>query len=254
MTKQLTGAATQLKFWMKGLNMDDTSSLLVEGFDGNTWDTIATLEKLPDVGTIKTYNANSNPPLKPGFIQFRFTYTKNIGKLSFDDVSIIYKKSVPFFVSGYSNLFVKTNSKVISGLNPGTNYYYRVRAKTEDGTTSNSNVIAVTTKKVTLATDTANYKAGTQMDSSAVSIAKKGDLNIQVFPNPSPGEFILTLQNSNNEKLKIAVMDISGKILYKTTISNDGKYVFGKTFVPGAYFVNVNSGTLNKRMKVIKTK
>jgi hypothetical protein len=70
------------------------------------------------------------------------------------------------------------------------------------------------------------------MDSSAVSISKKEDFIIQVFPNPSPGEFILTLQNSKNEKLKIAVMDISGKILYETTTSNDGKYVFGKTFAP----------------------
>ena len=49
-----------------------------------------------------------------------------------------------------------------------------------------------------------------------------------------------------------AVMNASGKILYKTTTSSNGKYIFGKTFAPGAYFVNVNSGTLNKTIKVIK--
>jgi len=47
-------------------------------------------------------------------------------------------------------------------------------------------------------------------------------------------------------------MDISGKILYETTTSSDGKYIFGKTFIPGAYFVNVNAGTLNKTVKIIK--
>jgi hypothetical protein len=165
-------------------------------------DPIATLEKLPDVGTVKTYNANSNPRLKPGFIQFRFTYTKNIGKLFFDDVSIEYKNPVPFFIPGYNDLLVKTNSRLVTGLNPATNYYYRVRAKTEDGSTGNSNVITVTAKKVDSVIDIANYKTGTQMDSSAVNIAKKGEFNIQVFPNPSPVNLYLHCKTAKMKNLK----------------------------------------------------
>jgi hypothetical protein len=54
-------------------------------------------------------------------------------------------------LSGYNNLFVASNftSKLVSGLNPSTVYYYRVRAEGLSGgtpvTTSNSNVITVTT-------------------------------------------------------------------------------------------------------------
>ena len=201
-TNQLIGSATQLKFWIKGLNMDDTSSLLIEGFDGNTWVTIATLTKLPNIGTTKAYNANSNPPLKLGFIQFRFIYTKKIGKLLFDDVSIDCEKSLPFFVSGYSNLFVNTNSKVISGLNPATNYYYRVRAKTEDGSTGNSNVITVTTKKIDSVNDIANYQTGTHMESGAASIAKKEMLVSRYFQIPHPVNLSSHFKTAKMKNLK----------------------------------------------------
>ncbi|MCA6423363.1 MAG: T9SS type A sorting domain-containing protein [Flavobacterium sp.] len=54
-------------------------------------------------------------------------------------------------LAGYNNLFVASSftSKLVSGLNPSTVYYYRVRAEGLSGgtpvTTSNSNVITVTT-------------------------------------------------------------------------------------------------------------
>jgi len=51
----------------------------------------------------------------------------------------------PVYVVGYEDLFVNSNSKVVSGLLPLTNYYYRVR--TTDGVSSslNSNMIQVQT-------------------------------------------------------------------------------------------------------------
>ncbi|HRE79071.1 MAG TPA: T9SS sorting signal type C domain-containing protein [Flavobacterium sp.] len=54
-------------------------------------------------------------------------------------------------LAGYDNLFVSggLTSRVVSGLNPSTEYYYRVRAEGNSGsgpvTSSNSNVIMVTT-------------------------------------------------------------------------------------------------------------
>jgi hypothetical protein len=50
------------------------------------------------------------------------------------------------FVSGYENLDVgNITSRIVSGLSPGTNYYYRVRAYTVLGITSNSEVMTATT-------------------------------------------------------------------------------------------------------------
>ncbi len=50
------------------------------------------------------------------------------------------------YVSGYENLDVGNNTSAnITGLNPLTNYYYRVRANNSLGTSGNSNTVQVTT-------------------------------------------------------------------------------------------------------------
>ncbi|HEX5155176.1 MAG TPA: T9SS type A sorting domain-containing protein, partial [Parafilimonas sp.] len=230
----------------------DTSSLLVEGFDGNDWKVIANLTKLPKTGVIKTFNASSDPQLSQDFIQFRFTYTKSAGVLIFDDVSIKYKKTVPLFVPGYRNLLVQTNSKMVTGLQAGTNYYYRVRAITSDNFTGNSNVIGVITKKAASIVATAKlYAAEMITNSDTVNLAKR-QFAVQAFPNPSPGEFVLTLQTDNNENVKLTVTDTRGKVLYRSSGNGNCTFIFGKTFAPGEYFISVHCGKLNRSVKVIK--
>ncbi|HEX5155295.1 MAG TPA: T9SS type A sorting domain-containing protein, partial [Parafilimonas sp.] len=230
----------------------DTSSLLVEGFDGNDWKVIANLTKLPKTGVIKTFNASSDPQLSQDFIQFRFTYTRNAGALIFDDVSIKYNKPVPLFVPGYRNLLVETNSKIVTGLQAGTNYYYRVRAITSDNFTGNSNVIGVITKKAASTIDTVKlYLAGMATGTNIVNLTKQ-QFAVQVFPNPSPGEFMLTLQTDNKEDVKVTVTDTRGKILYRSSGNGNCTFIFGKTFAPGEYFISVHCGKLNRYIKVIK--
>ncbi len=50
-----------------------------------------------------------------------------------------------FFVSGYNDLAVTTNSVLVSGLSPGTTYYYQVRAGNVSGVSGNSSAISVLT-------------------------------------------------------------------------------------------------------------
>ena len=65
---------------------------------------------------------------------------------------------------------------------------------------------------------------------------------------------MLTLQINNNEKPEIIVTDMQGKIIYQAPGNNNGKYIFGKSFVPGTYFVNITSGDFKKTLKIIKLK
>jgi hypothetical protein len=52
------------------------------------------------------------------------------------------------YVPGYQNLDVgNVTSRNVTGLTQNTNYYYRVRAYNGNGTSSNSNVIALKTKR-----------------------------------------------------------------------------------------------------------
>ncbi len=73
---------SQLSFWIKGVNTDDLSELLVEGYDDPSWETVDNIIPLPTSGTTKTYNSVS------AYTKFRFTYTKSVGNMAFDDVDI----------------------------------------------------------------------------------------------------------------------------------------------------------------------
>lgn len=87
LTATVSGA-TELSFWIEGQVTDAISALLVEGLNG-TWSTIENINPLPTSGITKTYNSGSTPTLALGFTQFRFTYTKSLGNLAFDDVKVI---------------------------------------------------------------------------------------------------------------------------------------------------------------------
>ncbi len=200
-TKQLTGAANSLKFWLKGLNTDKESSLLIEGFDGNTWKKITTLTNLNKNGVSRTFNATSNPPLAHNFIQFRFTYTKKAGTLAFDDVSINYNNHVSSFVKGYNNVAVKSNLRVVTGLTPGTNYYYRVRAETGSTTTASSNVINATTcSKPVITNIIKNSIACAGGNDGFILLNITGGVAPLVYKWTGPNSFASSSQNINNLK------------------------------------------------------
>ncbi|HEX5153802.1 MAG TPA: sulfatase-like hydrolase/transferase [Parafilimonas sp.] len=254
-TQQFPSPVTQLSFWIKGLNTSKAGSLLVEGYNGNNWATITTLTNLSKNGSRKTFNATSNPPLSQNFTQFRFTYTKKAGTLAFDDVSIRYKNSVPFFIQGYDNLRVKINSKLVTGLTPATSYYYRVRAISGGIATDNSNVVVTTTNSaasLTAEEDIALAGNRTKHYDNNRAAAKESELLVSVSPNPSSAEFTLAIQSDRNERSEIIVMDMYGRKVCRTTGSSNSKYTFGKTLAPGEYFVFVSSGKLNRMIKILK--
>ncbi|MEO7080827.1 MAG: DUF1565 domain-containing protein, partial [Flavobacteriales bacterium] len=164
-TPVFPGSATSVSYWYKGQGTaGSASALLTEGYNGSSWVTIGTLTSIPSsvTGTV-TYPLNIND----GFVQFRFTYTKVSGNLAFDDASITYMAGTPDFLPGYDALPVAGTSQVVSGLNPSTTYYYRVRANSGCGTSLNSNVINVTTFTLGCHDPLAqNYDLGTVEDNS----------------------------------------------------------------------------------------
>ncbi len=142
-TPSLSGPATSLSFWIKGQGTNATSALLVEGYDGSNWVMVHTItNSLPTTGTVITYNAASTPALPGNLIRFRFTYTKSVGNLALDDISIDYGVLSPSYLPGYQDLIVNGLSQIVTGVTPcSTAYYYRVRAVSPTSTSGNSNVI-----------------------------------------------------------------------------------------------------------------
>jgi Secretion system C-terminal sorting domain len=144
------GTVTQLKFWMRGASITGASALLVEGYNGTSWVTVQNITPISNTAATMTYNASSSPALPSNLIQFRFTYTKSGGNVAFDDYTVTYNSSTPFFIPGYNNQPISGTSEILTGLDPLTTYYYRVRA-TNGTPTANSNTISVTTTCAALA-------------------------------------------------------------------------------------------------------
>jgi len=127
-TNTYASPITSFSFWAKQQS-GTTSSTLIEGYNGSTWVTIATLSN-NDVsstsGETKTYNLTAL-----GFnniTQIKMTYTKVQGILSIDDVTVTYGGSTITPVSGSPFTTTETSLQV-SGLTAATTYYYTVTAK-----------------------------------------------------------------------------------------------------------------------------
>ncbi|HEX8677096.1 MAG TPA: T9SS type A sorting domain-containing protein, partial [Segetibacter sp.] len=71
----------------------------------------------------------------------------NSGENNIDD--IVIKGNPGNFLKGYTNLSVTDTSQIISGISPGTSYYYRVRSVQGNFTSVNSNAVKVTTNGTT---------------------------------------------------------------------------------------------------------
>ncbi|HEY6914488.1 MAG TPA: hypothetical protein VI413_07420 [Paludibacter sp.] len=143
-TPVLPSAATEMKFWLKGLSAAG-SSLLVEGYDGSSWIQIDNIITPSSTAKTYLYNATSTPKLPYGMIQFRYTYTKVSNNIALDDVSFTYRgastlpiEGSPFTVNGATNM-------EFTGLHEATNYYYSVTAKNATAATAVSNEIHVST-------------------------------------------------------------------------------------------------------------
>ncbi len=72
----------------------------------------------------------------------------NAGESNIDDI-LVFGESYQTLVVGYDNLTVNSTSKNITGLNPNSTYYYRVRSIASASTSNNSNLITVTTLNTT---------------------------------------------------------------------------------------------------------
>lgn len=89
--KVSTGVVTApsvMSFYIKGLGTMTGSSLLVEGYNGYSWQTIENIISLPTTPTTKTYTTGSHSI--NNYSKFRYTFTKggSSANLVFDDVDI----------------------------------------------------------------------------------------------------------------------------------------------------------------------
>lgn len=78
--------------------------------------------------------------------------------------------------------------------------------------------------------------------------------SINLFPNPATNHLTIALPNTN-EKVEITITDITGKIIYSTTVSETQKIeVNTKDFAEGIYVVQIQTADFIETKKLIVEK
>jgi hypothetical protein len=77
-----------MSFWLQGLGTMTGSSLLVEGFNGFSWNTIENITSIPTSATTKTYTVAGNSIDNYSKFRFKFTKGASSANIAFDDVDI----------------------------------------------------------------------------------------------------------------------------------------------------------------------
>jgi uncharacterized protein YjiK/2',3'-cyclic-nucleotide 2'-phosphodiesterase (5'-nucleotidase family) len=78
--------------------------------------------------------------------------------------------------------------------------------------------------------------------------------NVFAYPNPFSDNFKLSLESPSNDKVNVAVFDLSGKLIEQREINSNeiNALDLGNNYPSGVFNVIVNQGTNNKIVRVVK--
>lgn len=88
----------------------------------------------------------------------------------------------------------------------------------------------------------------------SVGINDKSDIKnkeITVYPNPSSGRFTIEFPPGMNDEYTISVMDLTGRIIYKTADSKLKKTIHLEEFSTGKYILNIQTATTSKTQSLL---
>jgi immune inhibitor A len=146
-TEQYPLPATKLSFYVHSLP-DNTGNLSNCGFkvegmnEQNVWFKIDSIPVTSTLKGIKSYPFTE----AQDFVRFRFTYTKGLGYLTFDDVTTGFSKQLTY---NLRESWITDTFDTINNMTPNTAYFYKVRASDKNSSYENitafSNEISVKT-------------------------------------------------------------------------------------------------------------
>jgi len=83
-------------------------------------------------------------------------------------------------------------------------------------------------------------------------IGKSNFKNVELFPNPVNGWFVLRVSLERREDVNVVISDISGNILKQTLLQNDQYYLYNDIIQkPGIYFITLVTAVEKETLKLI---
>jgi len=137
----------------------------------------------------------------------------------------------------------------------GGSYNYKT---TNGGLSWTTETWGATVNRFRFFSDTIGYAAGAKVykfDPSTISIAEHAEENfVQVFPNPFSQEIALTMQAQHAKRLRIAIRNCLGQLVYEAQENDPGAtQTVDLHFLPaGIYLLEVTADELRTVRKLVK--
>ena len=181
LTTPLVENMLDISFWMERDPGPFTPTMLIETFDGTSWNVLENITNLNSNGEYYVYNFNTSPALLPNQKRVRFTYTKNGGFTAFDDVEIICEAGC-----------VKSNPTAASTFTQGNTDYDKIEFSLSSGNGDNQIIFlsdaAITASPVdNTIYYSEDYGDGSELSADVFTVYKSTYDNTQTLEALEPG-------------------------------------------------------------------
>lgn len=78
------------------------------------------------------------------------------------------------------------------------------------------------------------------------------NLSIRAYPNPTRGNFMVSVNGSKAGNIQVEVIDIYGRRIETRTVTNGASFTLGGQYKTGTYIIKASEGTENRELKLIK--
>lgn len=90
------------------------------------------------------------------------------------------------------------------------------------------------------------------LPTSIISANDHSGSSLQIYPNPASENIYLNLTQSRDTELQVKIVDVTGKMVYSSAVSNGLMNLNISNFENGIYFLNVSGENTNINQKIIK--
>ncbi len=88
--------------------------------------------------------------------------------------------------------------------------------------------------------------------SEALASAELSDIKMEVFPNPTQDNWLVSVETLENSELQVELRDMSGRLLYQKQLIGNSLKIDASSFASGTYLLNMSNSTTSITRKLIK--